>query len=552
MELDPRNIPTQDEFDVIDLRKYFFLLWEKAWLILLALILAGAAAYFVSIRMTPVFEANTTVLIEVPSFNTTEVSAITAAERLTRTYSEIMTNTNVLTQTIDRLGMSLRPSDLKEMVTVQPQLNTQLIDVSVESTDPIAAAVIANTIVDVFSQEITQLQARRYQTSLVNLETQMTEVESQIFSFNNQLQASGNEAERDRLESKLAEYQGIYAGLLSSYETIRLSESQSMISVIMIEPALAPEEPTKPRVMMNTALAALVGMLLSAGGIFAADALDDRLKSPEDITDQLGLPVLGVVDTYSLKNGNQLIAATHPRSPITEEYRTLRTNVQFASVDRQLKSVLVTSAEPGEGKTTIATNLAIVFAQAGINTYMIDCDLRRPDLHTRFDLSNHIGLTTIFYRLGSQKIEAYWQKPINSLNVLTAGSLPPNPAEILGSKRMQELIEKVKENADMLVIDSPPVLAVTDAVVLAPQVDGVLIVVQPGKTKMKAARAMLSELRRANARILGVAIKFMGGKGRRNYARRYGYYARSKYDHYYQGNMDDPASDPEEMTSPAS
>lgn len=542
MEFNHNPLSTQDEFGVIDLKKYAYLLWEKAWLILLVLILAGAAAYIVSIRTTPVFEANATVLIEVPSFNTTEVSAITAAERLTRTYSEIMTNTNVLSQTIDRLEMRLRPSELEKMITVQPQPNTQLIDIKVESTDPAAAAVIANTLVEIFTQEINQLQSRRYQTSLANLESQMVDVEAQMLSFNAQLANAANEAERDRLESKLVEYQGIYSGLLSSYENIRLSEAQSLISVIMIEPALLPEEPARPRVMLNTALAALVGALLSAGGVFAADALDDRLKTPDEITDQLGLPVLGVIDTYNPGNGNELIAAVHPRSPITEEYRTLRTNVNFASVDRQLKSLLITSAEPGEGKTSIATNLAIVFAQSGLNTFIVDADLRRPALHTRFDLSNHNGLTAFFYRMRTLKLEDCWQTPFKNLNVLTAGSLPPNPAEILGSRRMQDLLADLKEQAEMLIIDSPPVLAVTDAVLLAPLVDGVLVVVQPGKTRHKAARAMLEELQRANANILGVAIKFMGGKRGRRYARRYGYYARSKYDRYYHAGADDPAA----------
>ena len=532
------NVPDQGEFDVSDLKKYVYLLWEKAWLILLVLIVASSAAYIVSIRTTPVFEANSTVLIEVPSFNTTEVSAITAAERLTRTYSEIMTNTNVLAQTIDRLGMAIRPSQLKGMITVQPQPNTQLIDIKVESTDPQAAAVIANTLVEIFTQEISNLQARRYQTSLANLEIQLAEVESQILSFNTQLQEANSEAERYRLDSKIAEYQGIYAGLLGSYENIRLSEAQSMIAVIMIEPAYTPENPVRPRVLMNTALAGMVGILLSAGGVFAYDALDDRLKTSEDITEKLKLPVLGLIDSYDTKDGKELIAALHPRGLVTEEFRTLRTNINFSSVNKQLKSLLVTSAEPREGKTSVAANLAIVYAQSGLNTALVDCDLRRPNLHNLFDLNNHVGLTALFHHMGGQQAEDCWQQSFNRLNVLTAGSLPPNPAELLGSQRMKKLIEVLKKESEILIIDSPPVLAVTDAVILAPLVDGVLVVVQPGKTRLKAAQDMLAELRRANANILGVAINFMGGGHGKRYSHRYGYYARSKYHRYYQAGED--------------
>ena len=541
MDITPRIAPDQDEFGedvIIDLKKYFYLFWDKAWLILLASVLAAAAAYFVSIRLTPVYQADATVLIEVPSFNTTEVSAITAAERLTRTYSEIMTNTNVLMQMIDRLGMSLKPTELKDMIIVQPQPNTQLIDIKVESTDPEAAAVIANTLVDVFAQEIVLMHTRRYQNSLTNLENQMMDVEAKLLLYKTQLASAASQAERDRLESKIAENQGIYAGLLRSYETIRLTEAQSMISVILIEPAFPPQIPTRPRVRMNSALAALSGLIISSGGIFLAEALDDRLKTPDEITDKLNLPVLGLIDSHDIENGNKLISAAQPRSPITEEYRTLRTNVNFASVDHRLRCLLITSAEPGEGKSTIAANLAVVLAQSGLNTGIIDCDLRKPSIHTFFGLNNYIGLTSLFKDAGNHHIKDFWQKPFGRLEVLTSGPLPPNPSEILGSQRMKKVLEMLRKEFDILVIDSPPVLAVTDAVVLAQLVDGVLLVVQPGKTKLKTIQTMLKELRLANANILGVAIKFMGGKSGRRYSRRYGYYNREKYDHYYQAGVD--------------
>ena len=215
----------------------------------------------------------------------------------------------------------------------------------------------------------------------------------------------------------------------------------------------------------------------------------------------------------------------------------MRTNVQFSSIDRELKSLLVTSAEPTEGKTTIAANLAVVFAQSGRRTILIDGDMRRPEVHNKFGINNIKGLTSIFFthtNNGIKDDDIIVKSPIENLQVLTTGKLPPNPSEILASVKMKLLLEKIKGDTEIMIIDTPPVLAVADAVMLAPLVDGVLIVVAPGKTTVTAARNMIEQLQRSQARILGVVIKFMDGRGK-NYARRYGYVARyTKYKHYYQ------------------
>jgi len=538
MEFTPEKAPTNDGVDeiaTIDLKKYFFLLWDNLWLILLVMILAAGAANILSIRMTPVYEATTTLLIDVPAYYSTEISAIYAAEEKTSTYSKILTKSSVLTETIKRLGMIISTSQLEEMITVEPQTDAQLIDITVASTDPEAASAIANTLVEVFTQDIIQLQLGRYQSSLNNLQTQMSEVEELIVSINTQLESVNGEDELNWLKSELAEYQGIYAELLSSYENVRLSEAQSLTSIILIEPALTPEIPSRPRTLVNSALAAIISLGLSVVAIFAANVFDDRLKDPDKIAQQLGLPVLGVINPHNSKKNNEIIVATHPRNPISEQYRTLRTNVNFALVDKELRSLLVASSELGDGKTTIASNLAMVFAQSGRNTYLIDCDMRKPTIHARFDLNNRFGLSTLFHHDGSSfQRNDLWEQPYECLSVLTSGALPPNPSELLASHSMKKILESLKAKAEMLIIDSPPVMAVTDAVVLAPLVDGVLIVVEPGKTKLKEAKIMLRQFKRANAKVLGVAIKFAKGKLDKRYSRRYGYGSYSKFASYYQ------------------
>jgi capsular exopolysaccharide synthesis family protein len=201
-----------------------------------------------------------------------------------------------------------------------------------------------------------------------------------------------------------------------------------------------------------------------------------------------------------------LITISDPRSPISEAYRTLRTNLDFASLDQALKSILVTSAGVGEGKSTTLANLAVVSAQAGRKVILVDADLRRPSLHQLFDLSNETGLTTMALDESTLASPPIQETGIEDLSVLTSGPLPPNPAELMGSRRMTEVIVALSEWADQVFFDTPPVVAVTDAAVLATKVDGVLLVISAGKTRREYARTAVQRLEQVNARLVGTVL----------------------------------------------
>ena len=203
---------------------------------------------------------------------------------------------------------------------------------------------------------------------------------------------------------------------------------------------------------------------------------------------------------------DELITVSEPRSPISEAYRTLRTNLDFASLDLALKTLVVTSAGVGEGKSTTLANLAVVSAQAGRNVVLVDSDLRRPTLHQVFGLDNETGLTTVILDEKALAAPPLQESGIEGLSVLTSGSQPPNPAELMGSKRMDELIAVLAERADQVFFDSPPVVAVTDAAVLATKVDGVLLVVGAGKTRREQARSAVRRLQQINARLVGTVL----------------------------------------------
>ncbi len=201
-----------------------------------------------------------------------------------------------------------------------------------------------------------------------------------------------------------------------------------------------------------------------------------------------------------------LVTITDPISPASEAYRTLRLNLQFATLDAPLRTLLVTSPSPDEGKSTTLANLAVTVAQAEQRVIMVDCDLRRPRLHELFHLSNDLGLTTVM--LDDQALSAppLQDTGVAGLQLLASGPLPPRPADLLGSQRMERVLERLLADADLVILDAPPVMAVTDAVVLATKVDGVLLVVSAGTTKRENAQQAVERLRKVNARIVGSVL----------------------------------------------
>jgi protein-tyrosine kinase len=206
-------------------------------------------------------------------------------------------------------------------------------------------------------------------------------------------------------------------------------------------------------------------------------------------------------------NSNQRNIITHldPRAPISEQYRTIRTNIQFSSVDESIKSLLITSSGPGEGKSTTVANLAIVFAQQGKRVLLIDADLRKPTVHYTFQLNNHIGLTNVLTKQST--IDASVNKTdIDNLFVMSSGPIPPNPAELLGSKAMDEFLEASLQQFDMVIFDTPPVLAVTDAQILANKCNGTILVVNSGKTEIEPAVKAKELLVSSNGKLLGVVL----------------------------------------------
>jgi succinoglycan biosynthesis transport protein ExoP len=547
-----RQIMNQfDEFEDSDpadgIRETLYLFWSWAWLIFLVGILAGVVTLIVSLRTVPIYETSTRLLVsDPPAMRSIDYTGIVNSQTVTRTYAEMLLERPVLQGVIDQLGLSTTPEDLKKTIIVEPVRDTQLLVVRVEHPSPALAADIANTIARVFTDRIRELQAQRYAASRENLAKQVSDMEGQIDATNQQLANGTNPDQQLQLEARLTEYQRLYSNLVTNYEQVRLAEAQTSTNVVVSEPATIPAIPVRPQTMRNTLLAVLAGMLLAGGTVFIRDAMDDTIKNPEELRRLFDLPILGMI-AWHKPTDEKPISLIQPRSPVTESFRALRTNTLFAGVDNPLRRVMVTSATPQEGKTTVTANLAVVLAQGENKVAVIDADLRRPRLHRKFGFYNQVGLSDLF--LVMRPLEGFPQGAIKfsetaRLAVVTSGRLPPNPAELLTSQKMGQFLEMLNQEYDLVLIDTPPVLSVTDAVALAPCVDGVILVTRPGVTKMRDFRLAVEQLKSVGARVLGVVLNAVEPR-----SRKYGYYYSryySKYANYYED------SDQKRNTRPAS
>jgi polysaccharide biosynthesis transport protein len=518
-------LPFPEEEPTIDLRQYLALLGHWWWLIILAALLMGSTGYIISMQMVPIYQASTTLLInEAPSDKTADYTNILTSERLASTYAQMLTKRPVFEDVINRLQLALTPERLTGMVTVTPVRDTQLIDIDVESADPSLSAAVANALYLVFSEQLKETQSSRYAASKDSLQTQVADTENEITDIRKAMLNAKTPEETSRLETRLTQYQQIYTNLVASYEQVRMAEAQTLSNVVQIEKAIPPTVPIRPKPFQNTLIAAAIGLMLAVGGIFATDSLDDTVKSPDEINRVLKLPIMGTIARYEEPSDGRLITRAQPRSPITESFRALRTNVQYASVDRPLRTLIVTSPAPGDGKTTVTANLATVLAQGGRHVTVVDADLHRPRVHHVFNADLHPGLSTLFIKSDLHLNGHLQLTETERLHVIAAGELPPNPSELLGSNKMHDILDAILEQSDLVIFDTPPVLSVTDAVVLAPMVDGVLVVCRPGVTKMNALKYAIEQLRYVGANVVGVILN-----GIDDHSSRYGYYYKSRY-----------------------
>jgi capsular exopolysaccharide synthesis family protein len=383
----------------------------------------------------------------------------------------------------------------------------------VESTDKYLATNVANTVVAVFIEQNDALQADRFASSEISLKTQLDALTGQIRANEAAIaslgtpQTDSRRSELERLRTELAQYQASYTSLLQSYEELRIAKAGAISNVIQVEPAEPPREPVRPRILLNTLLAGVTAGMLALGIIFLNEHLDDSIRTQEDVERIFQVPVLGYVaesEGFGSQGQGRVLLTEEPPPVIAEAFRSLRTNLEFSGNLGGPRTILISSPGPGDGKTTIASYLAATIAKGGKRAILIDADLRRPGVHRFFGVKNELGLSDM---LKDDLVPQVATQPLGNhrFKLITSGTPVDNAAELFRSLWLLKVLNFLREQADVAIFDGPPFLA-TEAYILASRLESVLMVIQPGKTHEPPARAILEQLERAKANLLGVVL----------------------------------------------
>lgn len=437
----------------MELKHYLSVLRKYAWLLVAAPLLASMASFLVSQQIQPLYRASVTLLVSPASSSASlNYNTLLTTERVAKTYAELLTKRPLLEEVIRDMGLDLAPRQLAGMIDVIQPSDTQLLELRLEGENPQFITDVANGITTIF---------------------------------------------------------------LKQHNRRRIDRS---VYVEIVEPAAMPATKLRPRLVFNTLVAAFAALILALGFIFLLDYMDDTLTHPQDVEKTLSIPTLATIPLIPRqplfrKNPRRTgpLTASQPLSPFAEAYRMLRTNVQFANARQTAVPLLITSALPREGKTTTVANLAVVMAQAGLNVLLVDADLRQPMLHQIFDISNEHGLADLLLADTLPDELGVAETAVSRLHLLPSGILSsdpflPTPSELFGSARIKPLIERLSAQADILLFDSPPVLAVADAPVLATHLGGVLFVIASGQTARGDVQSALSSLQSVDANVIGAIL----------------------------------------------
>ncbi len=505
-----------NETATLTLERVLAILRRRWWVIALTTILVTGAAYVFSVTQHKQYTAATSLLFETQSLGQQVAGLQGTSGGSAGTQPEVMaTNVQVLShqpgvalRTAKILDHGLTASDVSGAISVSQEGQTNVASLSATSSSPSLAAAIANTYARQFVASQSAQQQAAVQQGLSFVQKQISVLSRQ------QLAGTNGQALLDRAES------------------LRILAKLQDGGVQVVSAAGAPGSPSSPRIKRNTALGLVLGLLLGLGFAFLLERLDRRMKDVDELGAVYGLPLLAAVPqsksyVLPLQNGS----AVHDGD--MEVFKLLRAYLRYFNVDRELRLLLIASAAPGDGKTTVAHNLAEAAQETGTRTLLLEADLRRPDLARHYGVSTGPGLSELL--IGSVNADdAIRSVPIAtrvngsasdvSLDILVAGHPPPNPAELLQSHAMADLLKWARERYELVVVDTPPLAVVSDAMALLRNVDGVVLVSQLGKNTRDGATFLRERLVGVHAPLLGVVANGVRPKGHEAYGYGYGYY----------------------------
>jgi capsular exopolysaccharide synthesis family protein len=509
----------------MEIRQYLepLIKWWK--LILVACVLAGISSYVVISRQPPIYQTRASLVIGRAVYEPNPSGGeLGLAQQLASYYANIAEREVVRNATMEALGLPWLPS-----YTSQAVPNSQIIEIIVTDTDRYRAQAVANELANQLikqspsnpdlreqqRQEFIRQQLELLETQIQDTQDEIAEKENELGSLNSARQIADAQADLAALRQKLLTLQSNYANLLSN------SLGRAPNSLNLLEPAALPNRPIGPNRVTVILMSIVIAFLISAGAAYLIEYLDDAIETAEEINRVLKLPVIGFIPEINRETDKALVVAEKPRSLVAEAFRALKVSLDFAQTDAPARSFLVASVSKTEGKSMIASNLALTYALAGKKVILVDADLRRPSLHTYLKLPNEKGLATLLLQPETSIQECIHAMPVENLSVITAGEPVPNASDLIGSPRMKQILSELEEQADYLIVDGPPIL-VTDSSILSTEVDEVLIVVGYGLTRRSEAVVALKRLESVGAKIAGVVLNRIP-RSHRAYYRLYHY-----------------------------
>ena len=502
--LESPEVSTLESSSELDLHDYLRIVGRRKQLIVVVVLLVVVPAVVFSLLQTPQYEGRAEVLLQPRTSETLfDPSSGVRVDPARQVQNEIRILSSAPVREAVRAQIGSAPK-----VSASAIGATDLIRVSARSTDPAQAASLANVYATSY------IDFRRKQ-AVDDVLAASQQVQSKIAELQKQIDAAPGGAQKD----SLVQAQSLFKQKL---DQLQVDGALKQGGAQLVTPAAVPTSPVAPQPVRTAILALALGLLLGLGLAFLREFLDDSIKTKDDFERVAGgLPVLGLIPVVSAwrgKEGPYLVSQKDPTSPAAEAYRTLRTAVHFLGLDQPMRTLQVTSPNPQEGKTTTLTNLAVALARSGSTVAVVCCDLRRPRVHEFFGLRNDVGFTSVL--LGKVGLAGAMQEVPDQprLSLLASGPLPPNPSELLSSRRTVEVFGSLQAEYDIVLIDAPPVLPVTDALVLSGRVDATLLVAVAGATTRKEVARAVELLRQVDAPLVGGVLNGVDTQGSYGYA----------------------------------
>ncbi len=500
----------------------------RKWsIVMVAAVVLASTAYF-SLRQTPLYESSARVLVEPLKLSAGFGAGDYAVPPNLETEKEVASSAPVLELAAKELDLAEGPRALLDGFSVDLATSTEILVMSYSSPQPQVAQERAQTLAEAY------LKNRRSQV-LSDLLASSDTVQEQLKSLNKQLEAINDDIPEQPNASQKAILQTQASTLVGQIAVLQqqltgLTPPDKLQVGRVLAPATLPTAPASPNHVQNAILALAAGLVAGVGVAFARERLDDRLRGRSDLESHLRTPVLAVVPhvkAWRRRKRALTVTLTKPDSVAAESYRTLRTGIVFAASAREAKSVLITSPHPGDGKTVTAANLAVALAHAGKRVVVVSADLRKPRLHRFFGAKNEAGLADVLRGATSME-EVLLPTEIDNLKLLPSGPAPKHPGELLGSEAMRTALDELTKDFDMVLVDAPPLLAVADAMTLAPVVDAVLFVAEAENTTRAAVDLAISQLDQVRAHVIGAVLNNFDPSRASAYATGYeGYYSYS-------------------------